>query len=179
MSEKRNAGLAVPTALLVALAVPVAATLPGCGGEATPGNTRQAATPDPDAKPGDDVPYGDDWEYEGKGLTMLAMHGGEYRWDIDGDGSEDALAFEFVDQGDEAMSGYEVTLVGDDSEKKIGWLEGACDIASAQGGVDAEGPFLVIRYDIGDADHVAGTGRSLMRLDGDWLSVTELERVID
>ena len=81
--------------------------------------------------------------------TELTEVKGAYQWDADGDGQDETLSFDFVDQGDEAPSGFEVSLRGQNVNTGE-WLVGAYEITSVVAQEDGQGPYVRVSYFAGD-----------------------------
>lgn len=120
-----------------------------------------------------DIPYGDGWEYEGKGLMELtAGTNGRYPWDLDGDGEIEPILFDFMDQSGNTKSAFKV--VADSQGKTYAWVGGAYSVTRVLGGTDAAGQFVIVEYDQGEDK----LGRSLIRLVDGELRVTDLNEAV-
>lgn len=129
-----------------------------------------------DGKADGERSYGDDWEYEGQGLTDLAEQGGSYRWALDGDDKEDVIDLVFCDNGDEAPSVNEVTVQGTVGDKTYsGYIDNAYEVRRVQGGVDGRSAFIIVTYDEGDYYNIWGEARSIVRVEDRELSVMRLD----
>ncbi len=94
-------------------------------------------------------------------------------WDADGDGKEEELCFEYIDQGDEAPSMIEVTLYGDKEEQKA-YIDRAYGLRRIFAREDEDGPFLDVAFDLGDYYGHGAEGHCTIRLrDGEFVVETE------
>lgn len=98
--------------------------------------------------------------------TELMEVKGAYQWDADGDGQDETLSFDFVDQGDEAPSGFQVSLRGLNVNTGE-WLDGAYEITSVVAQEDEQGPFVRVSYFAGDYyQHDSPAACTLRLVDG-------------
>ena len=97
----------------------------------------------------------------------------QINWDADGDGAEEELLFEYLDNGDEAPRVITITLY-----RNGGVLETEIDraygLSRVLAGENAQGPYLQIDYAMGDYYAHDAEGRCILRLlDGELILTGE------
>ncbi len=107
------------------------------------------------------------------GGVELRQEGNAYWWDANGNGVEECVSLEFIDNGDEAPNVLELFVSGD-GFGAYGYVNGAYEVTSMKGYVDAQGPYLVVSYFAGDYYRHDHPAECMIRLVDDQLEVTEL-----
>lgn len=94
-------------------------------------------------------------------------------WDADGDGVKEELLFEYHDNGDEAPSVIEITLYREEVRLQA-VIDRAYGLNSILAKEDAEGPYLLIGYAMGDYYSHDAEGQCILRFaDGDLVLLYE------